>query len=88
MKNSEFFEAAQAIAAEKGVPVEAIYDAIAKSIVTSVKRDYGDRDIVFCEIKPEKNTLRTYVAKRVVETVEDPIEEVSLEDAQKKKKRI
>lgn len=88
MKNSEFFEAAKAIAEDKGVPVEAIYDAIAKSIVTSVKRDYGDKDIVFCEVNPEKNILRTYVAKRVVETVEDPIEEISLEEALKYKKRI
>lgn len=89
MKNSAFFEAAQAIADEKGVPVEAIYDAIAKSIVTSVRRDYGDReDIVFCEIKPEKNILRTYVAKQVVEEVEDPVSEITLEEALKYKKRI
>ena len=88
MKNADFFEASAAMAAEKGVPVETVYEAISKSIITSVKNDYGDRDIVFCDINPEKQTIKVYIRKRVVETVEDPIEEISLEEAQQKKKRI
>lgn len=88
MKNSEFFEAVAAMARDKGVPETVLYDAIAKSIITSVKRDYGDRDIVFCDINPEKNTVKVLIRKRVVETVEDEIEEITLEDAQKYKKRV
>ena len=88
MKNNEFFEAVEAMAHEKGVPVEALYDAISKSIVSSVKRDYGDRDIVFCDINPEKSTLKIYIQKRVVEQVEDEYEEITLEDAKKIKKRV
>ncbi len=88
MKNAEFFEAVAAMAREKGVSKEAIFDAISKSVITSVKRDYGDKDIVFCEIDPEKTTFRVFLRKTVVEEVTDPDSEVSLEDAQKKRKRI
>ncbi|MCR5523723.1 MAG: transcription termination factor NusA [Clostridia bacterium] len=87
MKNSEFFEAVSAMAAEKGVPEESLYEAISKSIITSVKRDFGDRDIVFCEIKPEKNTIRVFVRKTIVEEVEDPIEQITLEKAKKYSRR-
>ena len=86
-KNNEFFEAVSLMAKEKGVPEEVLYDAIAKSIVTSVKRDYGDRDIVFCDIDPEKSKMKVYVRKRVVEEVEDEFEEMTLEQAQRFKKR-
>ncbi len=88
MKNAEFFDAVAAMAQERGVPVDALYEAITKSVITSVKRDYGDRDIVFCDINPEKNTLKIYIKKRVVETVTDEIEEITLEDAKKIRKRI
>lgn len=87
MKNKEFFEAVAAMAAERGVPVEALYDAIAKSIISSVKKDYGDRENIFCDIDPEKEIFRIYVKKIIVETVTDPFEEISLEDALKKKSR-
>ncbi len=88
MKNNEFFEAVSAMAADKGVPADVLYSAIAKSIVTSVKTEYGGRDIVFCDIIPEKSQIKVYVRKRVVETVEDPIEEISLAEALQHKKRI
>ncbi len=88
MKNNEFFEAVSAMAHDKGVPETVLYDAIAKSIVTSVKRDYGDRDIAFCEINPEKNSVKVFIRKTVVEEVEDEYAEITLEDALKLKKRI
>lgn len=86
-KNNEFFEAVSLMAKEKGVPEEVLFDAITKSIVTSVKRDYGDRDIVFCDIDPEKGKMKVYIRKRVVEVVEDEFEEITLEQAQRFKKR-
>lgn len=87
MKNKEFFEAVAAMAEEKGVPEEALYAAIEKSIITSVKRDFGDRDIVGCEINKEKSTIKVFLRKTVVEVVDDPISQFSLEQAQAKRKR-
>ena len=88
MKNAEFFEATAAMAKDKGVPIEAIYDAVSKSIITSIKKDYGDRDdVIVVDINPEKQTLRTLIRRQVVEEVEDPIGQISLEDARLIKKR-
>ena len=89
MKNSEFFEAVEAMAHEKGVPAEILFGAISKSIITSIKKDYGDReDVILVDINPEKQTLKTFYRRTVVSEVEDPIGEISLEEAQKLKKRI
>ena len=87
MKNAEFFEAVAAMASEKGVPVEALYEAISKSIITSIKKDYGDReDVIVVDINPEKQTLRTLIRRVVVEEVTDPIAQISLEEARNYKK--
>ncbi len=89
MKNAEFFDAVAAMAHEKGVPAEILFGAISKSIITSIKKDYGDReDVIFVDINPEKQTLKTFYRRKVVEEVTDPIGEISLEEAQKIKKRI
>lgn len=88
MKNSEFFEAIAAMAHEKGVPEETLYEAVSKSIIQSVKREYGEKDIISCDINPEKKTLKVIVHKTVVEKVEDPVSEISIEDALKVRKRI
>ncbi len=89
MKNAEFFEAVEAMAHEKGVPVDVLFGAISKSIVTSIKKDYGDReDVIFVDINPEKQTLKTFYRRTVVEEVNDPISEISLEEARNFKKRI
>ncbi|MBR6360642.1 MAG: transcription termination/antitermination protein NusA [Clostridia bacterium] len=89
MKNAEFFEAVAAMASEKGVPVEALYEAISKSIITSIKKDYGDREeVIVVDINPEKQTLRTLIRRVVVDEVTDPVAEISLEDARNIKKRI
>lgn len=86
-KNNEFFEAVSLMAKEKGVPEEVLYEAITKSIITSVKRDYGDRDNIFSEIDAEKGKLKVFIRKRVVDVVEDEYEEITLEQAQRIKKR-
>ncbi|MBR4452554.1 MAG: transcription termination/antitermination protein NusA [Clostridia bacterium] len=89
MKNTEFFEAVEAMAHEKGVPVDVLFGAISKSIVTSIKKDYGDReDVIFVDINPEKQSLKTFYRRTVVDEVTDPIAEISLEEARNFKKRI
>lgn len=89
MKNVEFFEAARLMAQEKGVPIEAIYEAITKSIITSLKKNYDDREeLIFVEIKPEKQNLKVGIRLTVVDTVTDPVGEIAYEDAVKYRKRV
>lgn len=86
MNNSEFFEAVNLLGKEKNISVDALCEGIQKAIVTAVKRDYNNKDIVFCDIDREKETIRVFVRKNVVSEICDPDEDLTVEQAQKYKK--
>ena len=85
--NKEFFEAVALMEKEKGIPAEYLYEKISAAIITAVKKDYGGKDVISCEINPEKNEFDVCYCRTVVEEVEDPDAEISLEDAQQIKKK-
>lgn len=87
MNNKEFFEALRIMESEKGIPAEFIADKISTAIITAVRKEYGSRDIVFCDIDCEKQKFSVYLKKNVVETIEDEYADILLEDALKHSKR-
>ncbi len=84
--NKEFFDAVDEIAKEKSIDPDYLYEKISNGIIAAVKHDYNGKDIVSCEIDPEKEKLKVYVTKDVVEEVEDPDTQLTLEEAQKIRK--
>ena len=85
--NSEFFEAVKMIEAEKGIPAQALYEKIQTAVVTALRREYNGKDVVFCDIDPEKQNIKIYLKKLVVEEVQCEDSEISLEKAKEYKKR-
>lgn len=86
MNNSEFFEAVKLLGKEKGISEELLFEGIQRAIVTAVKRDYNNKDIVFCEIDPAEKDMRVFVRKNVVSEIVDPDEDMLPEQAQRFKK--
>ena len=86
MNNSEFFEAVRLLSKEKNINQEALLEGIQRAIVTAVKRDYNNKDIVFCEIDKEEARIRVFVRKNVVSEIVDPDEDMLVEQAQRFKK--
>ncbi len=86
MNNSEFFEAVRLLSKEKNINQEALREGIQRAIVTAVKRDYNNKDIVFCEIDKEESRIRVFVRKNVVSEIVDPDEDMLVEQAQRFKK--
>ena len=85
MVNKELFMALEMLEKEKGIPMDVLCEGIQKALVTAIKRDYNNKDIVFCELDPEKKTIRVFVRKNVVSEVIDPDEDLTVEQAQKYK---
>ncbi len=83
MSNKEFFEAVKLLSVEKNVPIEILLEGIQRALVTAIKRDYNNKDIVFCEMNPDKNTLRVFVRKNVVNEIVDPDEDLLVEQAKR-----
>ncbi len=80
--NSELFEALDLLQKEKGIPKDYMIEKIKAAIIAAIKRDQGiSAENVKADINPETNTMRFYTVKEVVEEVENPQTQLSLEQA-------
>ena len=85
--NNEFFEALAALEKERGLPEDYLVEKIKAAIVIAVKKDYEvEDDNVVVDIDPEIGAFRASLLRYIVEEVENPHTQVSLEDAQKVRK--
>ncbi len=80
-------QAIKAIAEEKNLPEEAVQEVVEQALAAAYRRDYGDREQeVRVSMNLNTGDVDAYVTKEVVEKVGDENFEISLEDAQKRKK--
>lgn len=84
--NTEFFAALRLMGEEKGIPDTYLADKISAAIVVALRKDYGD-EAVSCTIDCENEVFSVSVKKTVVETVENPLCELTLEEAVKVSKK-
>lgn len=84
--SKEFFEAVKMLETEKGIPADYLYEKISAAIVVAAKHDYNGKDIVHCDIDEEKQKIKVYLRKNVVEEIEDPDTDITLEEAQEIRK--
>ena len=50
-------------------------------VFKKIKKDYNGKDVISCEINPEKSEMFVHLHKTVVESVEDPDCEISVAEA-------
>ena len=84
--SKEFFEAVKLLEEEKGIPADYLYEKISAAIIVAAKHDYNGKDIVHCDIDEEKQKIKVYVTKNVVDEIEDPDTDLTLEQAQQYRK--
>ncbi|MBQ2945996.1 MAG: transcription termination/antitermination protein NusA [Clostridia bacterium] len=80
--NEEFFEALDALEKERGISKDYMLEKIRAAIVAAVKRERGIAGENVCaDFNAEKKSVRFFIAKDIVSEVEDPITQISLEEA-------
>ena len=81
MSNNELLEALNILEQEKNISKDTLLEAIENSLVTACKNHFGTSDNVKVSIDPETCEFHVFQEKTVVETVEDPVEQISLVNA-------
>ncbi len=66
---------------EKGISREVIVDAVETAVLTAVKRKMGQEVELEAQFNPETGEIEVFQFRTVVEEVEDPEREISLEKA-------
>ena len=84
---NQFLSAIEQICEEKGISKDMVLEAIEAAIIAAYKKDFGDKEQeVRVELNPDNGEGTIFVTKEVVESVEDPMIQITLSDAKKVKK--
>ena len=77
--NNELLEALNILEKEKNISKDTLLEAIENSLITACKNHFGKSDNVKVNMNPETCEYHVFQEKTVVEQVEDPCTEISLE---------
>jgi len=80
---SDLYTAIAQVAAERGIPREAVMESVQQALRTVYKKATGSDEEVEIEIDVNTGKIRIFAPKRVVEEVNDPLSEISIEEARK-----
>ncbi len=79
---NDFWDALTDLAKEKNISMDVLIETIENSLLIACKNNYGKADNASVEIDKTTGEYHVYLAKTVVDEVMDPVEEISLTEAQ------
>ncbi len=86
--NAEFFSAIEDIEKEKGIPRQYMYDKIRQAMMAAFRKDNPEAaDNVVIELSEEKRKIDMFILMDVVEEVENPATQISVDAAHAINKR-
>ena len=88
MKCDEIFAALDMLEKERGISPTFMMDKIIQALTTAYKKDHEGVENVIVDVDEAKKDLRMYVQKEIVEEVENPGTQMSMEEARAKYGRV
>ncbi len=85
--NAEFFEALDLLEKQKGIPKEYMLERVEAALINAFAKDQGPNAQVRIVLDPEKKEVQMYRLYQVVEEVEDPETQLTVEQAKKVSRR-
>ena len=80
---SEFLTAINQVCSERNLSQEVVIEAVEAALVSAYKRNFGSSENIRTKVDTVTGQVRVYSEREIVDKVEDPKLQVSLEDAQK-----
>ncbi|PKM76357.1 MAG: transcription termination/antitermination protein NusA [Firmicutes bacterium HGW-Firmicutes-15] len=80
--SNELMQALKELEKERGIPQEALIEAIKSALNTAYKKNFGTTQNVSVELNKMTGEVQVYAQKRVAQQVKDSCMEISLEEAQ------
>lgn len=81
INSKDFFLALDQLEKEKKIDKEFFISALESALVSAYKKNFGEARSAEVKLNPEKGTIKVYAYKTIVDEVEDPDKQISLEDA-------
>lgn len=81
MVNKDFFLALDMLEKEKKVSKELLIESLEAGLASAYKKEWGESRSIAVKLNEEKQSIKVYVYRQVVDEVEDEDKEISLEEA-------
>ena len=81
ISSKDFFIALDLLEKERNINKEYFIAALESALTSAYKKNFGEAQSAEVKLNPEKNTIKVLAYKTVVEEVEDPDKQISLQDA-------
>ena len=82
-----FLEALDELEKEKGIKKEELLEAVETALLAAYKKNYGEKENAEVKINHDTGEVKVFSRKEIVDEVENPEYEISLDDAKNFKKR-
>jgi N utilization substance protein A len=76
------FQSIEILSKEKGIDPQIILDAVKDAILVAARKQFRSNENLVAEIDDKSDTVQIYAIKKVVEEVADPLNEMTLAEAQ------
>ncbi len=86
MINKDFFQALEDLETEKKIDKVTFVETLENALTSAYKKMYGEGKSARVQLNPDRNLIRIFSYKTIVEEVEDEDKEISLEEARLIKK--
>jgi N utilization substance protein A len=85
MVNKDFFKALDELEQVRHIKREYFIEALEAALTSAYKKNYGEAKAATVVLSPERGLIKIYSYKTIVEEVENPDKEISLEEAKELK---
>ncbi len=86
MINKDFFQALNDLEEQKGINKDYFIESLESALTSAYKKNFGEAKSAYVKLNPDKNSIKVYSYKTIVQEVENPDKEVSLAEAKTIKK--
>lgn len=78
---SSIFESIEILSKEKGIDPQIVINAVKDAMLVAARKQYKTNEELVAEMDSKSNSIQIFAVKRVVEQVQDPLNEWTLEEA-------
>ena len=77
------YQSIEILSKEKGIDPQIVLDAVKDAMLVAARKHYRTNEDYVADMDPKTGAIQLYAVKRAVETVEDPVHEMTLGEARR-----
>jgi len=80
---ASIYQSIEILSKEKGIDAQIIFDAVKEAMLVAARKQFRTNEDMVAEFQPKTGAIQIFIVKRVVEEVTDPLNEITLAEAQR-----